>query len=85
MLLNNQKGLEPTQEKKKTPRNNDNKSMMIKPMECWNSSSKREVYNNEILPPKKKKNIPSNKQLSITPKAAKKNKHNLNLAEGKIL
>ena len=62
-----------------------------KPMGCSKSSSKREVYNNTILPQETRKI--SNKQPNFTPKATgekrrktttiRKNKQKIKLADGK--
>ena len=53
-----------------------------KPMGCSENSSKREVYNNTILPQETRKT--SNRQPYCTPKTTgKSTKKSLNLVEGK--
>ena len=69
-LLNNQEITEEIKEEiKKNLDTNDNENIVNdpKPMGCSQSSTKREVYHNTILP-QETRNI-SNKQLNHTPKA----------------
>ena len=71
MLLNNQCISEEIKEeiKKYLETNNNENTMIQKPMEHSKSSSKREVYSNTMLPQETRKI--SNKQPNLTPRATR--------------
>ena len=71
MFLNNQQVIEEIKrEIKKFLETNDNENTTTQNMRCSESSSKREVYSNTILPQKTRKT--SNTQPNFTPKTTGK-------------
>ena len=75
MFLNNQQITEEIKrEIKKFLGTNDNENTTTQNMRCSESSSKREVYSNTILPQETRK--PSNRQPDCTSKASGKRKQN---------
>ena len=82
MFLNNQQGTEEINGKSKNSRNkwqwkHDNS----KPIGCSESSSKRDIYSNTILPQETRKT--SNRKPNFSNKAGKIRIKNLKLVEGK--
>ena len=70
MFLNNQQVTEEKRQIKKFLETNDNENTTTQNLWCSKSSSKREVYNNTILPQETRKT--SNRQPNFTPTTIRK-------------